>query len=117
MSKIKINSVNDTKGAQVGAIKAMVIDSLTPMTSPAIKGAQAEANLPIMTTAKITPIQAKICDGARVNVKATQTPAQQAKAAHAPDKARDNLEALMPKARAMSGSSALALKALPMSVL
>jgi hypothetical protein len=60
MSKMRIKSVNDTKGAQVGAIKAMVIDSLIPITSPAISGAQADANLPIITTAKITPIQANI---------------------------------------------------------
>ena len=60
MSNMRIKSVKETSGAQVGAIKAMVIDSLTPITSPAIKGAQAEASLPIMTTAKITPIQAKI---------------------------------------------------------
>jgi hypothetical protein len=60
MSKMRIKSVKETKGAQVGAIKAMVMDSLIPMTKPAMSGAQAEANLPIMTTAKITPIHAKI---------------------------------------------------------
>ena len=69
-SKIKIKSVKDTKGAQVGAVMAMVKDSLIPTTRPAKSGAQAEAKRPIMTTANTTPIQAKICEGAKVKVAA-----------------------------------------------
>ena len=72
------------------AVIAMVMDSLIPTTRPAKSGAQAEAKRPIITTAKMTPIQAKICDGAKVKVRATQTPAQAAKPAHTPASAKDN---------------------------
>jgi hypothetical protein len=102
-SKIKINSVKDTKGAQVGAVMAMVKDSLIPTTRPAKSGAHAEAKRPIMTTANTTPIQAKICEGAKVKVNATQTPAHAAKPPHTPASPNDNWRALIPKAWAMWG--------------
>ena len=50
--------MNATKGAQVGAIKAWVMDSLMPIAKPPSKGVTAEPKRPIMTTAKTTPTQA-----------------------------------------------------------
>ena len=56
--RIAINSVNDTSGAQDGAVTAIVTASLTPITTPAISGASARPRPPSMTAAKTTPIQA-----------------------------------------------------------
>ena len=53
MSKVK-----ETRGAQVGAVKAIVKDSLKPMNKPASKGTQADPNRPIITVANTTPTQA-----------------------------------------------------------
>ena len=59
----RISKVNDTSGAQVGAMTAMVRDSLTPITSPAARTPSGLPSPPRITTAKTTPIHAKICDG------------------------------------------------------
>ncbi len=50
--------MNDTSGAQDGAVTVIVIASLTPMTMPAISGASARARPPSITAAKTTPTQA-----------------------------------------------------------
>jgi len=57
-SKSRISSVNETTGAHAGAVTAIVIASLTPITMPAASGPSARPGPPIMTTAKITPIHA-----------------------------------------------------------
>src|SRR5438094_1831797 len=53
-----MSSVNETSGAQVGAVTAMVSASLTPIRSPASSGPSALPRPPIMTPAKTTPIHA-----------------------------------------------------------
>ena len=53
-----MSKVNDTSGAQVGAVSAMVSASLRPMNKPASNGTQAEARRPIITVANTTPTQA-----------------------------------------------------------
>ena len=105
-----------TKGAHVGAIKAMVMDSMMPITKPPMSGVSADPNRPIMTAAKMTPTQVNIWEGAKVNIKATQTPAQAASPAHKPASQMLKRFALIPKAVAISGSSAHARTDLPTSV-
>src|SRR5436190_12223231 len=53
-----MSSVNDTSGAQVGAVTAMVSASLTPMRTPASSGPIALPRPPIITPANTTPLQA-----------------------------------------------------------
>src|SRR5437868_6945599 len=53
-----MRSENETSGAQEGAVSAIVIASLTPMTMPAMSGPSALPRPPSITTAKTTPAQA-----------------------------------------------------------
>ena len=55
---IAIKSENDTSGAHVGAVTAIVSASLTPMRIPAASGPMALPSPPIMTAANTTPIHA-----------------------------------------------------------
>src|SRR5450631_3564053 len=72
-TRMKISSVNDTIGAHDGAVTAIVIASLTPISVPAISGPSARPRPPSITAANTTPIHAYICDGASVKLKARQT--------------------------------------------
>ena len=81
---MKISSEKDTMGAHDGDATAMVIASLTPITTPATNGPSALPSPPSITAANTTPTQAKICDGVRVKVSARQIPATPASAAHTP---------------------------------
>src|SRR6185369_16471185 len=53
-----ISSENETRGAQVGAVSAIVRASLTPMATPATSGPSARPRPPIITAANTTPIHA-----------------------------------------------------------
>jgi hypothetical protein len=52
-----INNEKDTKGAQAGAVMAMVVASDKPITMPAISGPKGLPKPPIMTAENTTPIQ------------------------------------------------------------
>jgi hypothetical protein len=91
-----ISSENETIGAHEGDATAMVTASLTPMITPATSGPSALPSPPSMTAANTTPTQAKICDGASVNVSARQTPASAASAAQPPASSSASQRALTP---------------------
>src|SRR5690606_34297265 len=95
-SSMTISSENDTMGAHEGDATAMVMASLTPMITPATSGPSALPSPPSITAANTTPTQAKICDGASVNISARHTPATPASAAQAPARYSDSRRALTP---------------------
>ena len=53
-----MRSENETSGAHVGAVTAIVTASLTPMRNPARSGPIALPRPPIITAANTTPIHA-----------------------------------------------------------
>ena len=53
----------------------MVIASHTPMRMPPRSAPSGLPSRPMITTAKTTPTQAQICDGAKVAISAMNTPA------------------------------------------
>ena len=66
---------NDTSGAQAGLKIAIATASQAPIKTPAISAPIGLPNRPMMTTANTTPNQAQICDGAKVEINAMNTPA------------------------------------------
>src|SRR5664279_3471496 len=115
-TRMTMSSVNETIGAHDGAVTAIVIASLTPITVPAMRGARARPRPPSITAAKTTPIQAYICEGVSVEPSARQTPATLASAAQVPASSSAFSFWLTPKADAIGASSAAARIALPRSV-
>ena len=57
-TRMKISNVNETIGAHDGAVTAIVIASLTPITVPATNGPSALPRPPSITAANTTPIHA-----------------------------------------------------------
>ena len=73
-----MSSENETSGAQAGSATAIVIASQTPIRIPPARAPIGLPSRPMMTTAKTTPIQVQISDGASVAISAMKTPAMPA---------------------------------------
>src|SRR6185312_12742354 len=70
-----ISTEKDTSEAQDGLTTAMVSASHTPIRMPPASAPIGLPSRPMITTAKTTPTQAQICDGARVATRAMKKPA------------------------------------------